>query len=156
MNSELQAAFLALTPKAVEWVESCCADVLRNGKALDERNLTMARMVGVQYPEKIRVSFVQHLPLPEDSSLREAAVNAGLLGPEMVGLTLGYGIYLCIGHGNVRLLSHECRHVHQYELAGSIAAFIPKYLQQVAEFGYTGAPYEVDARAHEIHAYSER
>lgn len=45
-----------------------------------------------------------------------------------------------------RLLSHEYRHVHQYEAAGSIAAFLRRYLQQIAEVGYERAPYEIDAR----------
>jgi hypothetical protein len=68
----------------------------------------------------------------------------------MVGLTLGHGIYVCDGHFSNRLISHECRHVHQYEEAGSIRAFLPLYLQQIAEYGYEGAPYEVDARDHEV------
>jgi len=32
-------------------------------------------------------------------------------------------------------------------VAGSIEAFLPLYLKQVAEFTYNRAPYEVDARA---------
>ncbi|MES2877478.1 MAG: hypothetical protein V4713_03580 [Pseudomonadota bacterium] len=149
-----QAAFLALTPLAIEWIERCSRDILQHGAPLNERDIVMARAVGVQYPEKIRVSLVTQLPLPTDSFLRQAALQAGLLGPNMIGLTLGYGIYICNGFNDHRLLSHECRHVHQYEQAGSIAAYIPKYLQQIAEFGYTNAPYEVDARAHEIHSYA--
>jgi hypothetical protein len=39
--------------------------------------------------------------------------------------------------------------VHQYEAAGSIAAFLPLYLQQIVLYGYERAPFEVDARAHE-------
>ncbi len=67
----------------------------------------------------------------------------------MVGLTLGHCIYICLGHNSNRLLSHECRHVHQYEIAGSIATYLPNYLQQIVDFGYEDAPFEVDARAHE-------
>ncbi len=44
---------------------------------------------------------------------------------------------------NPRLLRHEFRHVHQYEKAGSISAFLPIYLGQI------DAPLEADARAHE-------
>jgi hypothetical protein len=69
----------------------------------------------------------------------------------MVGLTLGDGVYVCHGHGTVRLLSHEFRHVYQYEQAGSIGAFLPVYLQQIVTFGYNNAPLEVDARTHEKH-----
>lgn len=111
--------------------------------------MALARQVGVANPEKIRLAFVTHLPLPTDPMLRQAVLATGLLCPNMIGLTLGYGIYICNGHNSARLLSHECRHVHQYERAESIATYLPKYLQQIVEFGYTDAPYEVDARAHE-------
>jgi hypothetical protein len=47
------------------------------------------------------------------------------------------------------LLSHECRHVYQYEAAGSIAAFLPVYLQQIATVGYESAPFD-RTRAHEF------
>jgi hypothetical protein len=67
----------------------------------------------------------------------------------MVGLTLGHSIFICRGHQTRRLLSHELRHVHQYEANGSIAEFLPMYLQQIAEVGYANAPFEIDARAHE-------
>jgi hypothetical protein len=49
-----------------------------------------------------------------------------------------------------QLLSHECRHVYQYEAAGSIAAFLPVYIEQIVEFGYDDAPFEQDARHHEL------
>lgn len=82
--------------------------------------------------------------------LRQAAIEAGLLGPNMVGLTLGYSIFLVNGYENVRLISHECRHVYQYEMFGSIDSFLPVHLQQIVTYGYQDAPLEVDARAHEI------
>ena len=47
------------------------------------------------------------------------------------------------------LLSHEFRHVYQYEQAGSIAAFLPGYLQQVVQLGYANTAFERDAEAHE-------
>jgi hypothetical protein len=106
--------------------------------------------VGVLHPELIRVKLVDRLPLPEEPMLRQAAIETGLLGPNMVGLTLGYSIFLVHGHDNVRLISHECRHVYQYETLGAIDRFMPVYLQQIVDYGYQSAPLEVDARAHEI------
>ena len=68
----------------------------------------------------------------------------------MIGLTLGYAVLICRGHeSRPRLLSHEFRHVYQYEAAGSIAAFLPAYLEQIVAFGYFNAPLEADARTHE-------
>jgi hypothetical protein len=65
-------------------------------------------------------------------------------------MTLGYGIMIVGERASRRLLSHELRHVHQYEDAGSIAAYIPRYLGQIVDVGYFDAPFERDARAHEL------
>ena len=107
--------------------------------------------MGVAKPERVRVEMVgDSLPMPDDPVLRAAAVQAGLMGPGMVGLTLGYGIFICRGHKTRRLLSHELRHVHQYEQHGLIAGFLPIYRKQVIEVGYSDAPLERDAREHEL------
>ncbi|MFQ5962449.1 MAG: hypothetical protein ACE5MG_13750 [Candidatus Methylomirabilales bacterium] len=146
---DLQAALPLLLPKAIAWAEGQAAEVARSGRAVDERELELARGVGVAQPEWIRIALVDGLPMPEDPALQAAALQTGLLGPGMVGLTLGYSVFICRGYDTVRLLSHEFRHVYQYEQAGSIAAFLPGYLQQIVAFGYTDAPLELDARAHE-------
>ncbi len=150
MPIDLKAVLPVLLPRAIEWVESQSASILNSGHPLDETGLQLARAVGVNSPESIRISVVHALPLPDDRDLRAVALETGLLGPEMIGVTFGYGIYLCDGHIDHRLISHECRHVYQYEAAGSIAAFLPVYLEQIATVGYRDAPLEIDARMHEI------
>jgi hypothetical protein len=149
---DLRAALPALLPLAIEWAEARAREVAFTGKSLDDHDLAIARAVGVQRPELIRVGSVQALPLPEHPVLRAAAVQTGLLGSGMVGLTLGYSVFICHGHDTTRLLSHEFRHVYQYESAGSIAAFLPVYLQQILELEYNNAPFEIDARSHEFDA----
>lgn len=150
MSFDLQTALAYLLPKAIRWAEARSQEIQASGVPLAEEGLQIARSVGVERPERIRMAFVEKLPLPEDETLRRAALETGLLGPGMVGLTLGYSVYICQGHDSLRLLSHEFRHVYQYEQAGSIAAFLPGYLQQIATLGYSNAPFEIDARAHEI------
>src|ERR1700693_2348846 len=147
MSLDLLALFPTLLPRAVAWAETKAAEIAATGVPLNPTELALARGVGVAQPELIRIAVVDELPLPDDALLRQAALQTGLLGPGMVGLTLGYGIYLCNGHVTPRLLSHECRHVFQYESAGSITAFLPVYLQQLVAFGYANAPLEIDARA---------
>ena len=147
---DLRTVLPQLLPHAVSWAEFQSQHVASLGMALSQPLLHVAHRVGVQHPELIRVNLVDQLPLPEEPNLRQAALETGLLGPNMVGLTLGYSILLVQGHDSVRLVSHECRHVHQYEVLGSIEKFLPVYLQQIVEFGYENAPLEVDARAHEI------
>jgi hypothetical protein len=148
-HMNLQTLLPRLLPRAVAWAEAVTADVATRGTALNARRLADARAVGVLRPENIRVLMVDRLPLPADPELRTAAVQTGLLGPTMAGLTPGYAILICHGHMSRRLLCHECRHVAQYEQAGSIASFLPAYLSSIVQFGYWSCPFEQDARAHE-------
>jgi hypothetical protein len=147
---DLRAALPGLLPSAIAWAQARSREVQIHGARLTGLELALARAVGVARPELIRKATVRHLPLPEDEGLREAASQTGLLGPEAVGLTLGYAVLVVAGHESTRLLSHEFRHVHQYEDAGSIEAFLPVYLRQVIELGYANAPLERDAREHEL------
>jgi hypothetical protein len=149
---DLRSALPHLLPKAIAWAEARASEITSSGFPLDDVGLSLAHKVGVQRPDLIRVSMASRLPLPSDPQLQQAAVATGLLGPGMVGLTLGSGIYICNGHRTPRLLSHECRHVYQYEQAGSIAAYLPIYLKQIVDFGYNNAPFEIDARRHEFSA----
>ena len=150
MPTDLESQLPSLLPAAVAWVTAQSNRILESGSPLDETGLRLARAVGVSQPEKIRVSVVPKLPLPDDPELQSVAVETGLLGPQMIGVTFGYGIYVRKGHVSNRLISHECRHVYQYEAAGSIDAFLPVYLHQIATVGYHDAPFEIDARQHEL------
>ena len=146
---DLAAELARLLPKAIAWAQLEEAAARRSGSRLNASDVQLARAVGVRRPELVRVVEAVELPFPLDPELRFAATETGLLGPQMAGLTLGYAIFVRAGHRSVQLLSHECRHVYQYESAGSIAAFLPVYLSQIVSFGYEQAPFELDARAHE-------
>ena len=147
---DLAAALPALLPKTIVWAEAQATEALAVGSPLGTQALENARAVGVAAPERIRVKLVEALPLPDEPVLRAAALQAGLLGPGMIGLTLGYAVFICNGYLDLRILSHESRHVHQYEAHGGIASFLPVYLAQVLAVGYSAAPFEVDAKNHEI------
>jgi hypothetical protein len=149
MNMDLRTVLPILLPSAIRWAEARASEVAQSGSQLNEQGISLARAVGVIRPELIRIALVDRLPLPEDPQLRAAALQTGLLGPGMVGLTLGYSIFICHGHDSIRLLSHEFRHVYQYEQFSSIADFLPVYLQQIIEVGYVNASFEMDAIAHE-------
>ena len=153
MTFDLRSALPVLIPKAIAWAEMQSENAALTGRPLDELVMSIAKSVGVAEPERIRILDVPRLPMPDDPQLKQAALATGLLGPGMVGLTLGYSVFVCSGYGrDVRLLSHEFRHVYQYEQAGSIAGFLPAYLQQIVTAGYHNAAFEMDARAHERHA----
>ena len=111
--------------------------------------MRLALAVGVQRPDRVRIKVVNQLPQPDHPELLAIGRQTGLLGPHIGGITFGHTIF--IRHDNVsnRLISHELRHVHQYEAAGSIGAFLATYLEQIAAVGYDHAPLEIDARRHE-------
>lgn len=152
---DLATVLPKLLPQAIEWVESCSVEILSKGTPLTAVGIKVARSVGVLNPEKIRVELVESLPLPDDQMLRDVALQAGLLGPDMAGITFGHGIYACTDRVKNSLIAHECRHVFQYETAGSIAAFLPRYLQEIVKYGYLESPYEMDARQYEFVGSSE-
>ena len=139
-----------LVPLAAEWARTVSAQAQATGQPLDGEGLALARRVGVSAPEKIRVVVCNRMPFPDHPKLRRAAKATRLLGPGMAGLTLGYAIFVRDGELTKRLMSHELRHVAQYEAAGSIDNFLEAYLAQIVEVGYESAPYEIDARDHEI------
>jgi hypothetical protein len=148
--NELRESLPFITPLAIEWAERVSAAAAVSSPTLSAGGLEIARRVGVKQPERVRVAVAKELPFPDHPALQAAATQTGLLGPHTAGLTLGYTVFIREGFLDVRLLSHELRHVAQYEEAGSIANFLPLYLAQIAEVGYEAAPFEVDARNHEI------
>lgn len=140
-----------LVPEAIAWAKAQAQHVADTGKPLAEPGLALAEQVGVKHPELVRLLYVDQLPIPvEPLRLRQAALDTGMLGPDMAGLTLGHSIFIVHGHDDARLVSHELRHVRQYEALGGIDGFIPIYLAQMDSVGYDLAPLEHDARAHEV------
>jgi hypothetical protein len=138
-----------LLPRLLGWANAQAELILHHGIPLNAVGLTLASRVGVVQPERIRILTVPTVPAPEDPELQQMALEQNLIGPDTAGLTLGYGIFIVDGCLTSRLLAHECRHVYQYEVAGSIDAFLPLYLIQIAEFTYDRAPFELDAQAWE-------
>jgi hypothetical protein len=135
-----------LLPRILAWANAQSEHILEQGTALKAAELIVAGRVGVTHPERVRVLTVPAVPAPDDPELRRIAIEQNLIGPDTAGLTLGYAIFIVEGCMTPRLLAHECRHVYQYELAGSIDAFLPAYLREIVEFTYERAPYELDAR----------
>jgi hypothetical protein len=149
MAIDLRAALPSLLPHAIAWAQNQSQTVATIGRPLSPPESELAKTVGVKFPERVRILEVPELPLPVDHLLRQAALEAGLLGPGMIGLTLDHSVLIVQGHFSYRLLSHELRHVYQYEVWGSIEAFLPIYLHQIVAAGYANAAFEQDARAHE-------
>lgn len=147
--SNLAAELPRLLPLAITWVEAQEAHVLATGQTLSDLGTQLATAVGVQRPDLVRVKVVDQLPQPTHPELLAVGLQTGLLGPQMAGITFGHAIFIRQGQVSNRLISHELRHVHQYEASGSIGAFLATYLAQIASVGYHQSPLEIDARQHE-------
>ncbi len=139
-----------LLPLAIKWAEQHSERIQNEGTSLTPEQIEIAKQVGVTNTKKIKILEVTIIPIPENEKLSEAATQIGFLNEEMKGLTLGHSIYICNGHNSTRLLSHELRHVYQYEAFGSIPQFLVEYLKQIVLVGYENALLEQDARQHEI------
>jgi hypothetical protein len=147
--SNLAAELPRLLPLAITWVEAQEARVLATGQTLSDLGTQLATAVGVQRPDLVRVKVVDQLPQPTHPELLAVGLQTGLLGPQIAGITFGHAIFIRQGQVSNRLISHELRHVHQYEASGSIGAFLATYLVQIASVGYHQSPLEIDARQHE-------
>ena len=137
-----------LLPAAIAWAGQAAAAGAAEGLPLDESGRALAARVGVRDAARVRVHEVDAMPAPP-GDLGRIAEALQFLGPGTQGLTLDHTVFILRGRLSRELLAHELRHVHQVEVAGSLAAFLAEYLRQFAGVGYWNAPYEVDARAHE-------
>jgi hypothetical protein len=147
---DINALLPVLLPRAIAWCERVSAEAVARGSPLKATAAADARAVGVEQPEKIRVIVVDRIPTPDDPLLATAAAAIGFLGSTTAGLALGYSIFVCRGRLSRRLLSHECRHVAQFEGTGSLSEFLAAYLSEIVATGYEDCSFEVDARSHEL------
>lgn len=154
LNPAMKRLLPLLIPCVLSWAWWHAARLRRTGRPLSPAEREVALAVGVDDPARVRLKFVDRMPLPAERLLSRLAHLTGLPQPRGIdGMTIGHGIYLRRARGeSLALLAHELRHVHQYETAGSIAAFVATYLCQVARHGYRDAPFEVDARQLAAHA----
>lgn len=136
---------------ACKWAKSQEELALREGMPLSADEIEIARQMGVNSPEKVRV-IVGDIPQPSHPTLYVGTTKLGLKGDQLNGITFGHGIFVKKNSTFNRksLISHELRHVKQYEEFGSIRSFLSEYLKQLNEVGYNNSGFEVDAYKHQL------
>ncbi|MEZ8025980.1 hypothetical protein A1OW_19530 [Enterovibrio norvegicus] len=140
-----------LMPAASEFVHDAQKEALKNGQPLTDAQIVIAKEMGVQHPEKVRVYYVDKLPAPTDPELLEIAKRVGYTNPNMAGYAYGYGIWIHHRYKNQRdLLPHELVHVKQAEELG-LTEQTRQYLIQMFIYGYYNAPMEKEARQATAH-----
>jgi hypothetical protein len=139
-----------LLPRVTNWAKEQETLSLMAGKPLARWQVEDARQVGVARPDRVRLLYVDTIPLPLDAKLRSATARSGLVSLESAGATFGYAVLILRGCvGLRRVLRRQLRHVAQMEKVGSSVGFLAEYLRQIAFFGLAGAPFYLDASAHE-------
>jgi hypothetical protein len=133
-------------PLAVRWVSQQEQKILGAGVALNESQLTDARLMGVVHPERVRLLRVDQVPLPANRLLRWAAKGTRLISSDTAAMALRYGIFIRSDCWQMRrLIAHECVHTAQYERLGGIGQFLGCYLRECLEVGYPSGPLEQEA-----------
>jgi hypothetical protein len=142
---EIRAKQDRLTPLALEWINETETSLLKSGQPLSEADVAMARAVGVQQPELVRVSILEEFPAPENDDLLTEASKYGLGSEAEGGRTMGYVIMLKKKYANERwILAHELVHVAQQEQMGR-EAFVRRFIAERELMGYRRAPLELEA-----------
>jgi hypothetical protein len=135
----------AVAPKAIKWYLAQEASLLKQGQPLPADELELARRMGVQHPEKVRVLVLAKFPLPDDPELAGQVKALGLGSDDAGGFGMGYAVLIKPRFENQRwLLAHELVHVAQRERLGS-EAFVRRYLLELKSVGYSRSPLEAEA-----------
>lgn len=149
IGNDLESLSTIILPRVIGWIQELSHRVMAEGISLNEQQKLVAASVGVTEVDRIKIFFFDSIQYPDDNLLKEAILENNFLGPDMIGLTVGHGILIKKNQLTNRLLSHECRHVHQYERYGSIDNFLSEYVKQIVNYGYLYSPLEVEARSYE-------
>ena len=135
-----------LFPHVVSWITGLDKQANESGRTLNQLEYNLARKVGVNRPEDVRILSVPQIPKPDHPRVRDLE-KVGLRTPDTGGLTAVHGVIVrsaCVN--DLRLLAHEFVHVEQYERLGT-EGFLREYIQQLATYGYQNAPFELEAEA---------
>ncbi len=118
-----------LTALAANWAAEQERRVLCEGVPLSERELADAKIIGVRYPERVRLLRVEAVPVPAHPMLAAAAASIHFLTSAPRGLALEYGIFVRSDHWRDRaLIAHELVHTAQFQRLGGILPFLQTYI----------------------------
>ncbi|MBQ4810139.1 hypothetical protein J8M20_02280 [Pseudoalteromonas luteoviolacea] len=139
---------MVLLPQYIEWAYTVEEKGLMAGKSLSERELSLAKEIGITNPEKIKIVYVEEVPFPhENFALKTLGEALGFIGEGIINnaQVFGYTIYVRNGFDlNKPKLAHELVHVLQMERMG-LDNVVTQHFSDLAQYGYNNAPLEVEA-----------
>tara|TARA_R110002126_G_scaffold97190_19_gene226802 strand:- start:3024 stop:3557 length:534 start_codon:yes stop_codon:yes gene_type:complete len=137
-----------LLPQYIDWAYETDKQGLESGAPLNAQELSLAKDIGIQNPEKVRIVYVDVVPFPyENFALKTLGEALGFIGEGIINnaQVFGYSIYVRNGYElNRPKLAHELVHVLQIERS-SLDHIISQHFSDLAKYGYDNAPLEVEA-----------
>lgn len=149
-------SFIVL-PQYIAWASDTEVAGLSMGELLNEKQLVIAKEIGIKNPEKVRLVYVDEVPFPyENVVLRVVGEALGFIGEGIVNnaQVFGYSIYVRKGYLlTTPSLAHELVHVLQIERS-SLEQVITQHFADLIKYGYENSPLEVEAfQANEKYRY---
>lgn len=139
---------MIILPHYIEWAVQTEVKGLQQGVALAEPQLLIAKEIGIQSPEKVRLVYVDEVPFPRENVMLNAVGEAlGFVGEGIINnaQVFGYSIYVRKGYPlTTPNLAHELVHVLQIERS-SLEQVITQHFADLITFGYDDSPLEVEA-----------
>ncbi|AZZ96030.1 hypothetical protein [Pseudoalteromonas sp. R3] len=144
-----------LLPQYIAWAEKTEILGRQIGEPLDQKHLAIAKEIGIQSPEKVRIVYVDEVPFPHDNfALKTLGEALGFVGEGIINNAQVFGYSIYVRHGfelTTPKLAHELVHVLQIERS-SLSAIVTQHFSDLAEYGYDNSPLEVEAfKANEIY-----
>lgn len=135
----------AILDRALVFLQKSEEAALAEGRPLSNSEMSYARQLGVQHPEKVRIHHRFRFPKPEEEPVLAEFNRLGFGSVLEGGRTNGYGIliksYFPSKHSIIR---HELVHVKQMESMGQ-RAFLRQYLVEAMTYDYFDMPLEAEA-----------
>ncbi len=148
-NTENELSYEKLLPQYISWAIATDQEGMKIGIPLDEKEILLAEKIGVKFPEKVRVIYVDEVPYPyENEHLKQMGLSLGFIGDGIINeaQAFGYSIYVRKDlNFTYSKLAHELVHVMQIERTGSFSVYSLQYLTDLAKYGYSKAPLEIEA-----------
>ncbi|WP_337843355.1 hypothetical protein [Rheinheimera sp.] len=135
-------------PPYIEWAAATEAAGVATGEALTEQQLQLARDIGIQQPERVRLVYVDEVPFPYHNLLLKIVGEAlGFIGEGIINnaQVFGYSIYVRKDYSLTKpRLAHELVHVLQIERS-DLTTVVSQHFADLATYGYENSPLELEA-----------
>jgi hypothetical protein len=146
LTPQQQAEIPSLLPILIDWAERMEEKALSEGVVLNKVLRDAAAILKIKDIDAVRILAVPSIPEPDNQRIVELGTSLGLPFSKLGGITFGHAIFVVRSQAqNNPLLTHELVHVWQYEQAGTIARYLPVYVEQLIRFGYQNMPLETEA-----------